>query len=1066
MPDIHTRNDDSSRFTVTPSCKELREKIDDREDTTITRKDRLRREITLLRQIAERVVNKDKKLRQKTRLVVNEDKNHNKIKISNLKNIFTTSDKNPKYDLDSAYDSNTRVDISSSMKSDASNSLPQYITVTNEGHELEQRNNLITQQIVKKKVYNKAKKYKSKINSSKSSIGTSSKSMSLKYKKKRTNTKHNKKLSEMNKKGAVFSFNLKENLVKVDKSKIHLPQEEMKIDESVQLKKSLSEEVKRCDELRRRNEVMRSIILQKESMYEKEIENIHRKHEKETNSQQLRIETLTSKLHAQDKELRARKSEAKITRSEIELLEKTYRVLKATHDENERNFRYQMEHIYEQIVRPLKSKILDQDIEIKKLFRKLATRPSKEEEIIFSKVKIDHENISLSSVPNEKESKYSLQSDHESIGGDLIFRMQCNSNFLSEEALHNCLDEQIKLDISSSTSKCDKCDASVSSKSSAVDLEKYNSIVSFDSFLSVLEDHQKIHEMSDVQDYPVNFKEDSCNKSTEAKGQHIESRKMENLQIILCHSNAKDTESQHLSFDTSNDGTKDTSKGTLKTSDQQKLEEINNTSNLNKLCESDVQVSVIKNEESQSSRSYLNHSRVKDYSDNAREMPEMLVASNEEKNNSDPVGNKSESGMFDIKDETTQSSLSTSIDSSVKRCFIEAMETEKDLDFSQAEKENIVFIDNIDETDSFISKITVDYSQSTLSYSDAPSDEQHSDEIHGMSESIILRKNEEKNKKLDMMDGEIRLSLPSETKSNIDECLKYNNSEKQEDHDELKSTTKGGKLILINKDQVHDIEQREESEKLPSKQLSPDKKRNTMSKRDDHISSYSDAQPHTSISSLLCNNDIHNRYTSGETQVPSKQKYEEVIGSSPSKSMIERAISSNNWKVIDLEKIVNNALNMHFNTSSRQIQYINERTFRVQRIHIYTNPEFDYWYASLSLTNQKWDPSLSEQHFELPGDLVGKRRGKLVYRTPESASDALLFFILHDLQPGGEWMKEIFNGDENVCLLQKETARSETRWMALIREDDLVYLVNVRDTSKSKKAVLLCDKQLLKKDNI
>jgi len=229
--------------------------------------------------------------------------------------------------------------------------------------------------------------------------------------------------------------------------------------------------------------------------------------------------------------------------------------------------------------------------------------------------------------------------------------------------------------------------------------------------------------------------------------------------------------------------------------------------------------------------------------------------------------------------------------------------------------------------------------------------------------------------------------------------------------------------------------------------------------------------------------------------------------SPPTKKDISNAIASNNWKLINLESIVNQSLQFYLNTSSNKsspnnnadinndinsdlntdgssstMQWINETTLKSHCLNEFSSHgHHDYWHASLSINDETWDPSSPEEQFIIPGrDFIGMRGGKYVYRSKEAAMDALFFFVLQDIDPGGLWMSQMsqlsqlsrsscFTGltqeDDNTttvryCLLRKEIDRKGTRWMALIRKDDQIYLVNIREAGKWNKPILICDRRL------
>ena len=182
----------------------------------------------------------------------------------------------------------------------------------------------------------------------------------------------------------------------------------------------------------------------------------------------------------------------------------------------------------------------------------------------------------------------------------------------------------------------------------------------------------------------------------------------------------------------------------------------------------------------------------------------------------------------------------------------------------------------------------------------------------------------------------------------------------------------------------------------------------------------------------------------------------------PSKREISYALSTYNWKVIDLEYIANKALCFHFRLPIGSEPIINDDTLKVYQINEFNDIHHCYWYATLTVNEQSWDPSSPDQEFVIAGDSVGKRSGKIVYRSEEAACDALLFFVLHEIDPCGEWVDEIMQTHEVACLLRKHSSRKGTRWMALIKKQNQTFLADVRDAGKYKKPTLISDRRSVK----
>lgn len=188
-----------------------------------------------------------------------------------------------------------------------------------------------------------------------------------------------------------------------------------------------------------------------------------------------------------------------------------------------------------------------------------------------------------------------------------------------------------------------------------------------------------------------------------------------------------------------------------------------------------------------------------------------------------------------------------------------------------------------------------------------------------------------------------------------------------------------------------------------------------------------------------------------------KELKNEESNSYPSKKDISYALGMYNWKVINLEVIVNNALNFYFNVPSGNIEFIKKHTIHIHPIH---DNDQKCWYASLNVRGQTWDPSLPDAEFVLKGDYVGRRNGRLVYRSIESARDALMFYVLRDIDPRGQWVDSFLAEHEESCMLRKDTSRKGTRWLALIKKADQIYLVDVQNVGKIRKPFKISDRRL------
>lgn len=217
------------------------------------------------------------------------------------------------------------------------------------------------------------------------------------------------------------------------------------------------------------------------------------------------------------------------------------------------------------------------------------------------------------------------------------------------------------------------------------------------------------------------------------------------------------------------------------------------------------------------------------------------------------------------------------------------------------------------------------------------------------------------------------------------------------------------------------------------------------------------------------------------------KEQEETI---PTNDDIDNALRTNNWKTVDLEDTVNTALARYLreekNSYSKTVlpKYINDDSIVYKSIQEFHASTREYWSATLKCCGERFDPSrresstpkTSNESFDWGrsgfyydcGELVGCRMGKVVYRSKEVAKDALMLYILKEVDPKGKWLHDIMEENETTCLLRKQdvTNRSSARWaVAIIRKKGYVYLVDIKDTGSYRKPVFLClhtRKKLLK----
>lgn len=210
----------------------------------------------------------------------------------------------------------------------------------------------------------------------------------------------------------------------------------------------------------------------------------------------------------------------------------------------------------------------------------------------------------------------------------------------------------------------------------------------------------------------------------------------------------------------------------------------------------------------------------------------------------------------------------------------------------------------------------------------------------------------------------------------------------------------------------------------------------------------------------------------------------QIDENTPTNEDIDCALQSENIKVINLEEIVNTALARFFDQGSTYtLKLLKKNSVIFRSVAEYGVANRAYWHATMTVRGKSWDPSAGSAGLGSTNDnynwgnygfsydcheLVGRRMGKVVYRTKEVAKCALLFYVLKEIDPKGLWTKDIMSDHEEVCLLRKQdpTKTSTARWAAaLIRKNGRVYLVDVKDKGYYRKPVFLCTyskKRLLK----
>ena len=180
---------------------------------------------------------------------------------------------------------------------------------------------------------------------------------------------------------------------------------------------------------------------------------------------------------------------------------------------------------------------------------------------------------------------------------------------------------------------------------------------------------------------------------------------------------------------------------------------------------------------------------------------------------------------------------------------------------------------------------------------------------------------------------------------------------------------------------------------------------------------------------------------------------------SPSVSEIRSILSlSTSSKVLKLTDIVNKSLYHYFrfntNEYSESWNFLSSKSLKIHDVKDFGAPK-TFWYSTLSIRKKVWDPSFPSAEFEFPGGLVGSRLGKIVYSNQEHATEALLLYVLKNIDPTGKWTEEFLHPDDQFCVLRKEGTLRNAPWLTLIRKGGHIYLAYVKDVATIKPPIMI-----------
>ena len=171
----------------------------------------------------------------------------------------------------------------------------------------------------------------------------------------------------------------------------------------------------------------------------------------------------------------------------------------------------------------------------------------------------------------------------------------------------------------------------------------------------------------------------------------------------------------------------------------------------------------------------------------------------------------------------------------------------------------------------------------------------------------------------------------------------------------------------------------------------------------------------------------------------------EELNKSPNMIDFIDALTSSNWKKINLIKVAEKALQNYYFEKDRKQNFITKKSLQTCFIQEFSAKK-QYWYATLTIGKRVWNPSIqSGGDIPFSCGLVGRRMGRIVYCSKEYAIDALLFFVLRSVDFSGKWIREFLGECDRSCLLRKNGSQRSVPWAALIRKADSVYLADVKE---------------------